>query len=92
MIVKVIKRDNSQDLYDPEKIEKVVKAAGLNEGEAKKLSGLITKWIKNEKLTQLTSLQIRDRVVVEIQKMNKAAAHKYIWYEKYKDKFYGVRF
>jgi len=92
MNVKVIKRDGTEDKYDPEKVERVVKASGLDEENSKKLSSLITNWIKDQKFTHLTSLQIRDRVVMEIQKMDKAAAHKYIWYEKYKDKYYGVKF
>ena len=75
MPVKVIKRDKSEDDYDPEKIERVIKAAGLNEKDAKKLSGLITKWIKDQQFTHITSLQIRDRVVLEIQKMNKGGSY-----------------
>ena len=82
----IIKRDNKQEVYVPEKIIKVVKAAGLSQEEAEKLTSNITNWLKERRVPHVTSLEIKDRVIVEIQKINKAAADKFIWYEKTKDK------
>jgi transcriptional regulator NrdR family protein len=92
MTIKVKKRNKSNEAYEPEKIIRVVKEAGLNQKEAKKLTSSITKWLKQKARPTVTSLQIRDRVIVEIQKRNIGAAKKFIWYEKYKDKNYGVNF
>ena len=90
MTIKITKRNNKVADYNPEKIIRVVKEAGLTKKEATKLATSITKWLKEGTQKKVTSLQIRDRVIVEIQKRNKAAAKKFIWYEKYKDKHYGV--
>jgi transcriptional regulator NrdR family protein len=92
MTIKITKRDNSTAVYDPEKITRVVKEAGLTKKEAMKLTSSITKWLKKQARAQVTSLQIRDRVIIEIQKRNVAAAKKFIWYEKYKDKHYGEEY
>ena len=92
MNVKIVKRDKSLDDYKPEKIIRVVKAAGLTQKESMKLASSITKWLKKQPLPEVTSLQIRDRVIIEIQKRNVDAAKKFIWFEKYKDKHYGANF
>ncbi len=90
MNIKVLKRDKSIEDYSSEKIMRVVKAAGLTQKEARQLTASITKWLKKQPRPKITSLQIRDRVLIEIQKINVAAAKKFIWFEKYKDKHYGV--
>lgn len=92
MKLKVAKRNNSTSDYDPQKIIRVVKEAGLSEKEAIKLASSVTKWCKKQVPSKVTSLQIRDRVIIEIQKRSKPAAKKFIWFEKYKDKHYGVDF
>ncbi len=82
---KVIKRDGSIQDYDEIKIERVVKAAGLNDGQAKDLASKVSDWVKTQD-NEITSLQIRDRVIVEIQKVDRTAANLFIWYEKTRDK------
>ncbi len=90
--IKVVKRNGTEEDYNPEKVIRVLKVSGLTEEEAKKLASSVTAWLKEDKKDKVTSLQIRDKVVVEVQKVNKVAADKYISYEKYKDKNYGVKF
>lgn len=92
MNVKVIKRDKSQEEFDPEKIVRVVKVCGLDQAGAEKLVKSVGDWLKTSNISEITSLQLRDRVLVEIQKADAAAAKKFIWYEKYKDKNYGVKY
>lgn len=92
MSIIVTKRDNSTSDYVPEKITRVVKEAGLSQKEAAKLTSSITKWLKELNRPKITSLQIRDKVIIEIQKTNEVAAKKFIWFEKYKDKHYGEDF
>jgi len=86
--IKVQKRDKTFEPFDPQKIIFVVKGCGLTEEDAIKLANMVTGWLEDSHVTEVTTLQIRDRILVEIQKMDKLAAKKYIWYEKYKDKNY----
>ena len=90
--IKVEKRDSQVEDYDPEKVIKVVVAAGLSEGQAKELVAKVDEWINKSGKSLFTSLQIRDRAIIEIQKMDEFAAKKFIWYEKYKDKNFGVKY
>ena len=84
--IKVQKRDGKLEDYDPEKIKKVVKAAGLDEVKTEKLVKDINKWVSTLKKEKITSLQIRDRILVVIQKLDDYASKKYIWWERYKDR------
>ncbi len=86
MEFKVQKRNGSIEDYDSNKILRVVIAAGLTQNEAEKLVKLVNDWLKGKSEPQITSVQIRDRIIVEIQKINKNAANKFIWYEKSRDK------
>jgi len=88
MAIKVTKRNNTTIDYSPEKITKVVEAAGLSKEEAIDLTEAINKWLNERNDEKVASIQIRDRVIVEIQKRNESAAKKYIWFEKYKDKHF----
>lgn len=90
--IKVKKRDKKIEFFDHNKIISVVKAAGLSGKQAKKLSLSVANYFNKGDRPNITSLQIRDRVLIEIQKMDKPAAKKFIWFEKYKDKNYGVKF
>ena len=88
MDIKVVKRNGKIETFDPEKIIRVLKAAGLDQVEAEKLTAKIINWLNERAKSQVTSLQIRDRVIIEIQKVDRAAAERFISYEKYKDKNY----
>lgn len=92
LVIKVIKRDKNKEDYDANKIQRVVKIAGLTDDQASELAQKITDWLIERNKPLVTSVQIRDKVLVEIQKVNQDAADKLIWYEKYKDKYYGVKF
>ena len=76
------------EIFDSGKIIRVLKAAGLDQVEAEKLTAKIINWLNERAKSQVTSLQIRDRVIIEIQKVDRAAAKRFISYEKYKDKNY----
>jgi 2-phosphoglycerate kinase len=68
------------------KIIRVAVAAGLTQKNAEALGENINEWAKKKGKPQVASVQIRDRMIVEIQRINKRAADKFIWYEKLKDK------
>ncbi len=86
MKVKVKKRDGKIENYDSDKIIRVSVASGLTQENAKVLSNKLSKWVKNRNKPQITTIQIRDRMIIEMQKINKLAADKFIWYEKLRDK------
>ena len=68
MILKVIKRDGSKEIFLIEKIVRVVMAAGLESHQAQTLAAKIEKWAKNQKQTEITTLQVRDEVIKELKK------------------------
>jgi transcriptional regulator NrdR family protein len=82
----VIKRDGAKEKFNTNKIERVVLAAGLDEKQANKLVRIITKWVYMQKEDSITSLRIRDKVIEEIQKIDRYAADLYIWYQKTLDR------
>ena len=81
----VIKRDGSREPFDPNKIIKVLKAAGMNEADATKLAQSVTTWLENQDGAELTSLAIRDQVAVQLRSADPDIANLYTWYEKTKE-------
>ncbi|MBI2611655.1 hypothetical protein HYW54_02835 [Candidatus Gottesmanbacteria bacterium] len=82
---KIKKRDGTFEEYNQDKIAKVVTAAGLTAEETKKLVENVSLWIQNIKEEEVSSLEIRDKVIEELHKINPFAENFYVWYEKTKD-------
>jgi len=85
MAIQVIKRDGSLEDFEKDKIERVTKAAGLSQKQAKELALKIEKWAKSSGRKKITTLQIRDEVVPELKKLNKFAYNAFVWYQKTKE-------
>lgn len=85
MLPQVIKRDGTKEKFSLINIAKVVTAAGVSPEEARLLSERIEIWATQQAATELTSLQIRDKVLEELLSINKNAAELYKWYEQSKD-------
>ena len=85
MVLRVIKRDGSLEDFEKGKIERVTKAAGLSQQQAKYLAEKIEKWVKSTGRNKITTLQIRDEVVPELKKLNKFAYNAFVWYQKTKE-------
>lgn len=85
MKFKVIKKDGTLEDFEKGKIERVTTAAGLSQEQAKELADIIASWIKSGGKQQVTTLQIRNQVVSELEKINQFAANAFVWYEKTKD-------
>jgi transcriptional regulator NrdR family protein len=84
MNIKFMKRNGSIEDYQEEKIIKVLIAAGLSDDDAKTVSAKITKWLASLKEFQVNSLQIRTKIIEELEKINKNVANLFQWYEKSK--------
>lgn len=80
----VIKRDGTKDNYNPEKIKSVLTAAGLETDDIKKLISNIDNWITNQN-KEMTTLEIRDQVITQLETLNPYVAGLFKWYQKTKD-------
>ncbi|RJR28913.1 hypothetical protein C4564_03740 [Candidatus Microgenomates bacterium] len=89
MGVLIIKRDDTTEPYEEEKIVRVVQAAGLRPIDAEELAKKITSWIETENKASVSSIDIRDRVFLELEKVDKYASGLFAWYQTTKDKSYN---
>jgi len=85
MKTKIIKRDGSTEPFEPNKIRKVVTAAGLEKNESNILTDKVTKWVSKNKNPSVTTLEIREKVIEELKIVNPYVAGLFEWYEKTKD-------
>ncbi len=85
MKTEVVKRDGSLEDYDEVKIVRVATATGLEPAQAQTLAAGITKWIKDNLLSKITTLQIRDKVLEDLKVADAPSADLYLWYEQTKD-------
>jgi transcriptional regulator NrdR family protein len=83
---KVIKRDGSIEDFLPEKIARVVKAAGLEPKKARALVNTLNDWAVASPKEEISSLEIRDKVLTELKKTDTSVANLFAWYQKTKDK------
>lgn len=81
----IIKRDGQKERYSPEKISRVAKAAGLSNEKTHQLVKDINEWITSNDKKELTSIELRDHVVMELTKLDTYAANMFIWYQKTKE-------
>lgn len=86
MEIQVIKRDGRVEAFQPEKIARVVKAAGLTDHQAQDLAKKVATWVKSLKKEKVTTLRIRDKVIEELEKVDEHAYNLYVWYQETKEK------
>ena len=86
MKFQVIKKDGTLEDFEKGKIERVITAAGLSQEQAEKLADDIEKWAETSGKNQITTLQIRNQVLLELKGLNEFAANAFVWYEKTKDR------
>jgi transcriptional regulator NrdR family protein len=85
--VMVRKRKGNLEPFDAEKIVRVMIAAGLRPIDATELSEKVAKWAE-KRGGQITSIEIRDRVFMELEKVDRYASGLYAWYQNLKDRAY----
>lgn len=84
--VKVIKRDGTAEKFSPDKIHKVMRAAGMSEEQTKLLIASIMSWIAALNIESIDSVKLRDAILDEMKKLNKPAAGLFEWYQQTKEK------
>jgi transcriptional regulator NrdR family protein len=89
MSFRVVKRDKQIEDFNHGKIKNVIMAAGLSEEEANKVMVELSKWAEGTGKPLITTIQLRDHIIVEMQKINHNAAINFINYEKDRDKHLG---
>lgn len=89
MSFRVVKRDKQIEDFNEAKIVNVLESCGISHEEAQQFSVRIFQWVTDTKKPLVTTLQIRDRIITELQKMNREAAEHYIQYEINRDKTIG---
>ncbi len=85
MNIQIIKRDGTKEPFDEEKIDRVVVAAGLSPDNATTLVNNLKTWVQAQNKQEFSSLEIRDQVMIEMQKLDVYAANMFSWYQKTKD-------
>lgn len=85
MQLKVKKRNGIFEEFNPEKIRRVVQAAGLSSEQARVLLERIQQIVGNHQDSHITSLALRDMVHKELQKLYQPAANLFAWYQKTKE-------
>lgn len=82
--IMIIKSDGSTEEFQPAKITRVVMSAGLSDEQAKQLSQNVAEWVNIQADGQITTSQIRDKVLEGLKKVSAYAAGLFEWYEKTK--------
>ena len=85
MLPKVIKRDGVGEKFSLINIAKVAVAAGLSPDQARVVAENISTWSETVGNSEITSIQIRDKMIEELEKINQNAADLYRWYEQSKE-------
>jgi len=86
--VKVFKRNGSVEDFDPDKIARVVTAAGLKPQDGFSLALEVQKWVNSTNKDKISTLEIRGKVIAMLKKVDPNVANFFIWYEKGKDKIF----
>lgn len=85
MELQVVKKNGSKETFLPDKIARVATAAGLTPKQGQKLAQEVAQWFKNLGKTQVTTLEIRNKVIEKLSEVNQFTADAFTWYEKTKD-------
>jgi transcriptional regulator NrdR family protein len=83
--IHIIKRDGAQEVFEINKIYRVLKAAGLPEDQTKKVIENVEAWISERNLNEFKSIELKDKILKELQMINPQIAGLYQWYESTKD-------
>lgn len=89
MAFRIIKRDKQIEDFNQAKIKNVIMSAGLTEEQANHCLFELSKWAESTGKPLITTIQLRDHIIIEMQKVNHDAAVNYINYEKDRDKHLG---
>jgi len=87
----IIKRNGQYVPFDPAKIRKVVLDAGTLKDDAELIIDNVVAWMEKSGKNVFTTLQLRDQVLVQMQKIDHEASKAFVKYEMFRDKKLGSR-
>jgi transcriptional regulator NrdR family protein len=85
MLPQVKKRDGSVEKFSVINLSKVLIAAGVSADQTKQIVEQIKVWAEQLGVEEISSLEIRDKVLEVLPKVNQNAANLYTWYEQTKE-------
>lgn len=80
--IEITKKDGTKEKFDPKKIERVLKAAGLNDEQTEDVTKRIVDWVINNAEYEVSSQDIRKKVYKELQEVDEYTANFYKWFKK----------
>ncbi|OGD86846.1 hypothetical protein A2164_01420 [Candidatus Curtissbacteria bacterium RBG_13_35_7] len=86
MEIRVIKKGGTSEEFDPDKIARVVTAAGLAPKDGFMIAIEVANWVKKQNKKSIGSYEVRKKIVEEVGKINKDVAKVYNWYEETKER------
>lgn len=87
-VIKVTKRDGSEEDFDHLKIIKILTVAGLDATKARLVSLKVKEWVEGLGQEKISSVEIKDKVLEELKNINEYIAQLFDWYEKGKEEVY----
>ena len=82
--IQVIKRDGSKELFTIHKIARVMGAAGLSTSQTETVVQHISDWLSTLSTKEITSKQIRDKLLEILPSVDQQSAELFSWYQKTK--------
>ena len=81
----VIKRNGDKQAFDPDKILNACIASGVSPIDADELAEAINLWVESLRRDTVSSLEIRDRLFIELEKRDKNASGIFAWHQNRKN-------
>ena len=78
---KIIKRNGAQELFDADKIHRVVMAAGLTDAQADKLVHTVVRKLQTLQQKTMRSATLKKIVLAELKKVSEYSSGLYEWYQ-----------
>lgn len=85
MLPQVIKRNGQLEKFSLINIAKVAVAAGLTAEQGKHIAESLSAWAESLNKPQITSLEVRDKMIDKLAEISEHAAELYKWYEQSKE-------
>lgn len=83
--ISVVKRDGRIESFSIDKVKRVLLASGLSPDATEEALLEIISWADSQETDTITSSQIRDKVISELNERDQYAANMFTWYQKSKE-------
>jgi len=77
----VIKRNGDKQVFDPEKVQRVVIASGISPLDSEEIVENIVSWLESRGKNIVSSMEIGDKLFQELEKVDKNASGVFAWHQ-----------